>query len=235
VKTAFSYLRVSGRGQIRKGGFPRQRDAIAEYAKANRIRILAEFRDEGVSGTKELQDRDGLADLMAKLQTNGPVDLVLVENASRLARDLMVGEIILRELAKRGAKVIAADPATDLTVGNGDPTRKLIRQVLGAVAEFEKGVLVAKLAAGRRRARKAGKRVEGVKPFGHYTGEAETLERILELSRKPRGRGMKRRTLQVICETLNTEGRKTRYGAEWRPANLSALLVKMKTGKPRLA
>ena len=49
---------------------------------------------------------------------------------------------------------------------------------------------------------------------------------ILALSRKPRSRGMKRQTSQEICGTLNVEGRKTRYGGESRPANLSALLVK---------
>ncbi len=146
----------------------------------------------------------------------------------------MVGEIILRQLTKLGARVIAADSGTDLTAGNGDPTRKLIRQVLGAVSEFEKGVLVAKLAAGRRRAKKAGRRVEGAKPFGHYPGELETLERIRELSRKPRGRGMKGRTLMEICATLNAEGLRPRYGGEWRPANLSALLVRLKS-KPRVA
>jgi hypothetical protein len=44
------------------------------------------------------------------------------------------------------------------------PTAVLVRQVLGAVAEFEKTTLVAKLAAARRRKRIAtGEKVEGRK------------------------------------------------------------------------
>src|SRR6266404_1838086 len=138
---AVSYLRVSGRSQVERDGFPRQRDAIARYAKSQGIEVVNEYRDEGVSGTRELDNREGLRDLLTRIRANG-VRLVLVENATRLARDLMVSEVILRELRDAGVSVIAADSGTDLTVDDDDPTRKLIRQVLGAVAEFEKCVLV---------------------------------------------------------------------------------------------
>ncbi len=58
--------------------------------------------------------------------------------ADRLARDLMVGEVILGEFHALGVSVVAAESGTDLTVGDDDPTRVLIRQVLGAVSQFEK-------------------------------------------------------------------------------------------------
>jgi len=48
----------------------------------------------------------------------------------------MVSEVIVDQLAQLGARVITADGA-DLTNADGDPTRTLIRQVLGAVAQFE--------------------------------------------------------------------------------------------------
>src|SRR5262245_44820986 len=122
---AVSYLRVSGRGQIEGGGFPRQRETVARYAKAVGVELLEEFRDAGVSGTKEFEERDGLSDLIARVRANG-VRLVLVERADRLARDLMVSEVILGEFRKLGVKVIAADSGTDLTAEDGDPTRVLI-------------------------------------------------------------------------------------------------------------
>src|ERR1043165_133253 len=59
--------------------------------------------------------------------------MVLVENATRLARDLMISEIILGEFRKIGVKVISADGGIDLTLGDDDPSGKLIRQMLGAV------------------------------------------------------------------------------------------------------
>ena len=46
---AFSYLRVSGKGQVLGDGFPRQREAIEKYAKASGISIEEEFRDEGIN------------------------------------------------------------------------------------------------------------------------------------------------------------------------------------------
>ena len=98
---AFSYLRVSGKGQIDGDGFKRQAETITRYAKANRIEIAQEFREEGVSGTKDALDRPGLTDIFVAIKANG-VRLVLVENATRLARDLMVSEIILAELRPSG-------------------------------------------------------------------------------------------------------------------------------------
>ena len=64
MKKAFAYLRVSGRGQIDGDGFPRQLRAIKEFATANQIRIAAVFREEGISGTKELENRPALLELM---------------------------------------------------------------------------------------------------------------------------------------------------------------------------
>src|ERR1035437_10709291 len=117
---AFSYLRVSGKGQIDGDGFKRQQDRISKYAKANRLEVVQEFRDEGVSGTKEALERPGLTDLFVAIKANG-VRLVLVENATRVARDLMVSEIILAEFRKLGVKVASADGDVDLTLGNDDP------------------------------------------------------------------------------------------------------------------
>jgi DNA invertase Pin-like site-specific DNA recombinase len=190
----------------------RQSAAIAKYAKQHGLELVDEFRDAGVSGTKDLDNRPGLAALLDRVESNG-VKIVLIENSSRLARDLMVGEVILQQLTSAGCKVIAADSGTDLTADSDDPTRRLIRQVLGAVAEFDRRVTVMKLRAARERKRSRGDRCEGRKPFGSFPGEAETLARIRELRRKPpHGR---RRSLKKICDALNAEGRPTRCGKPW--------------------
>ena len=209
---AVAYLRCSGLGQVDGDTWDRQSAAIAKYAKANGLEVVVEFRDAGVSGTRDLDNRPGLAALLDRIESNG-VRVVLVENATRLARDLMVSEVILQQLTTLGCKVIAADSGTDLTADTDDPTRRLIRQVLGAVAEFDRRVTVMKLRAARERKRSRGERCEGRKPFGTFPGEAETLARIRELRRKPpHGR---RRSLQKVCDALNAEGRATRSGKPW--------------------
>jgi DNA invertase Pin-like site-specific DNA recombinase len=218
---ALAYLRVSGKGQINGDGFPRQLEAIRRYAKAGGIEVIDEFYDEGVSGTKDLDHRDGLSDLMARIRSNG-VRLVLVERPDRLARDLMVSEILLAEFRKLGVQVVAADSGTDLTVSDDDPTRKLIRQVLGAVAEFGKSVLVAKLKAARIRKRRASGRCEGRKPFGMKSGEAETLALIRRLRRKPRGG--ERISFDKVAAKLNAMGVPTRTGKPWLGGTVNGIV-----------
>ena len=123
---AASYLRCSGLGQVGGDTWHRQTAAITKYAKHHGIEVVDEFLDAGVSGTKDLDNRPGLAALLDRVETNG-VKIVLVENATRLARDLMVGEVILQQLTNAGCGVIAADSGTDLTADAGDPTRRLVR------------------------------------------------------------------------------------------------------------
>lgn len=141
------------------------------------------------------------------------VKTVLVETASRLARDLMVQELVLAQFRKAGVRVIAADAGTDLTVADGDPTRKLIRQVLGAFSEFEKATAVLKLRAARERIRRRTGHCEGPKPYGSYPGETALLNRMHELRRKPVK--AKRASFAGIAETLNAEGFCNRAGRPW--------------------
>jgi DNA invertase Pin-like site-specific DNA recombinase len=198
--------------QLTGDGFPRQRDAITRFARANGYRLVDEYRDEGISGTRELEDRPGLATLLDRVEHNH-VRTVLVENASRLARDLMVQEVILAQLMKVGVRVIAADAGTDLTVADGDPTRKLIRQVLGAFAEFEKATAVLKLRAARERIRRRTGHCEGPKFYGSYPGETALLARMRQLRRKPVKAN--RPSYAAIAATLNEEGFTNRAGRPW--------------------
>lgn len=226
---AVSYLRVSGKAQAGadKDGFPRQQEAVAKFAQRNGYEIVDEFRDEGVSGTRDLENRPALAALIDRIASNG-VRVVIVERADRLARDLMIGEVILREFAKHGATVLTAD-GQDLTAGSDDPTRKLIRQVLGAVSEFEKSVLVLKLRAARERKRARGERVEGVKPFGYFPGESVIIDRMRALRRKPKKGD--RKSFAEIAAILNGEGIPTRSGRPWAAQTVGGILRREKKGQ----
>ncbi len=61
---ADAYLRVSGKAQIEGDGFVRQEQAIRQYAAANGYSIEAIFREEGVSGTKAMESRPALLELL---------------------------------------------------------------------------------------------------------------------------------------------------------------------------
>ena len=148
--------------------------------------------------------------------------VVLVENATRLARDLMVGEVILGRFRELGVQVFDAT-GNELTAADGDPTRKLIRQVLGAVAEFEKLVTVLKLRASRERVRRKKGRCEGRKPFGFYPGEAATLREMRRLRRRSPKTG-RRRSCAEVAKELNRLGLPTRSGRPWGASSVWAIL-----------
>lgn len=213
---AFSYLRVSGITQAKGDGIDRQREKIQEYAERNGFEIVQEFRDEGVSGTTEKVDRPGLTDLVDSF--NG-VKVVLIERADRLARDLMVGEILLKEFREKGWKVISVDAGQDLVLGEDeDPTKMLIRHILGALAQWEKTALVRKLRAGRMRKQKAtGRRCGGTMAYGEKDGEAAVVAKIVEF----RKNGMSR---QEIANQLNAEGIKPRVGEKWHLTTIFRIL-----------
>jgi DNA invertase Pin-like site-specific DNA recombinase len=216
---AVSYLRVSSEHQVAGDGFVRQREAVALRARVLGVELVDEYRDEGISGTAPFAERPALAALLERVATNG-VRLVLVEKADRLARDLIEGELILRECRRLGVRVVEAEGGHDLTAGDdGNPTSVLVRQILGAVAQFEKSALVSKLRAARARKRAATGRCEGVKPFGGHAerpDEVATLKRIRDL-RHP-GSGRQRASFVSIAELLNVEGRRPRTAARWTPA-----------------
>ena len=222
---AFSYLRVSGKGQVEGDGFDRQRDTIAKRAKAGGFEVVREFVDAGISGTKDMGERPALSELFAAIMGNG-VRVVLVERADRLARDVMVGEILLGQFREEGVRVIEAESGIDLTADDPDnATATLVRQILSVVAQFEKTSIVAKLRKARARRRAETGRCEGVKPFGTLPGEAGTIERMRQLRRKPIGKA-KRMSFAKIAAVLQAEGFKTRGGRPWAASSVRDILGK---------
>jgi DNA invertase Pin-like site-specific DNA recombinase len=220
MNKAHAYLRVSGKGQVDGDGFTRQLKAIREYAAAHDTKIVTVYREMGVSGTKESADRPAWSELMTALHSNG-VKTVIVEKLDRLARDLMVQETIVADMRKHGFELVSvAEP--DLMAN--DPTRILVRQMMGAVAQYEKSQIVLKLRGARLRKRAKEGRCEGRKPFGYYHGESAAIERMKAL--RATGMGFDR-----IAAQLNGEGVKPRAGERWHGLVVNRIL----TGKARTA
>lgn len=204
--SAFAYVRVSGKGQIKGDGFPRQLEAIKRYAQEHDIRIVRVFEEKGVCGATELENRPALTAMFEALAGDG-TKLVLIEKLDRLARDLMVQEKIIGDLRKRGFDLISVmEP--DLL--QNDASRIMMRQIFGAVAQYEKAMIVGKLRGARQRMKAKTGRCEGRKPYGFHSGEAAVRDRI----RSMRKAGA---ALQSICDALNAENIPTRFGGRWFP------------------
>jgi DNA invertase Pin-like site-specific DNA recombinase len=214
---ALAYLRTSSASNVGGDSDVRQRVAIEGYAKAQGIELVGEYYDAAVSGADPVEMRAGFAAMLDRIESNG-VRLVIVEDASRFARDLVAQELGVLVMQQRGVKVVTAggDNLTETT----DPTRIMMRQIAGAFAQYEKARLVGKLRSARdRKSKEAGKRIEGRKGFKITQPEMiETLHAIkLE---------MPMATLRVIADELATRGFKSRTGKTFAPNQINRLLSK---------
>jgi len=181
----FAYLRVSTKEQLSGGGHDRQLEKIQGFVKEKGWVLLRTLKDQQ-SGSDEFADRAALHELLSLAGVNAAhgVRAIVVERADRIARDLMVQEIFLRECRNKGIFVYAADSGEELVLDGADPTRVLIRQILGALAQWDKAQIVLKLQAGRRKkARDTGVPCGGPKPYGQTPGEQACLDEIFALKK----------------------------------------------------
>ena len=205
---AFGYIRVSGKRPIKGDGFTRQERSISEYAQKHGFKIVKIYKERGVSGA--LRNRPALAELIVDLEQNGHgITTVIVEKLDRIARDLIIQESVIADFHEKDVGLISALEGADFL--DNDPTRKLVRQVLGAIAEYQKALLVAKLRVARQRKKIKSGKCEGRKPYKEAA--PETVALIRKLRRKPRGG--KRKTYQEIADHLNSEGVSTLNGQPW--------------------
>lgn len=207
----FAYLRVSSLGQVQGDGYDRQLLACEAYAAAHGLEIVEVFR-ESMTGTSDLEDRPALAMLLAALEMNG-VKTVIVEKLDRVARDLLIQETIIGDMQKRGY-ILISTMEPDLC--SNDPSRVLVRQIFGAIAEYDRKIIVAKTRAARERIRAKQGKCEGRHAYGDKPGEAEVLAEMRRLAENliPRD----------VCAQLNQSGYRTRYNKPWHPSTVAKIL-----------
>jgi DNA invertase Pin-like site-specific DNA recombinase len=219
-RQAVAYLRTSSAANVGadKDSDKRQRKAIEAHAKAARIEIVETFNDEAVSGADLIETRPGFRAMLERLLSNG-VRTILVETANRFARDLIVQEVGYAMLKARGIELIAADKPDAFL--DDTPTATLLRQVLGAVSQFEKAMLVSKLRGARDRKRATGVKVEGRK--SHAETRPETVELTKRLRRKRPKVGQ--RSYREIAAELRKRGHTNKHGNEFSASAIKSMLA----------
>jgi DNA invertase Pin-like site-specific DNA recombinase len=212
---AIAYLRTSSATNAGpdKDSDKRQRAAIAAFAKAHGYTIVAEIYDAAVSGADPIAERPGFKSMLDRIAGNG-VRCILVESPDRFARDLTVqltGHDFLKSLG------IALIPATapDFFTEDNTPTAVLVRQVLGAIAQFEKTSLVAKLKAARDRKKASTGKCGGRKTY------AEARPEVVALAREMHGQRM---SLRKISAALAARGYMTATGKPYVASAVQAMV-----------
>tara|TARA_R110002050_G_scaffold190867_1_gene325564 strand:- start:501 stop:1217 length:717 start_codon:yes stop_codon:yes gene_type:complete len=208
------YIRTSSLANAEGDSHARQEIACREYAKNHKMKPVIMGIDDGVSGGDHIHTRKGLMDLIGACQERGIIK-ILCEDVSRFSRDMMVQETAYRSLIDKGIQVIPVKTPELFSI-EADPSRTLIRQVMGAFFEFEKNSLVAKLRGARERIRQSGRKCEGRKSLVERYG-TELSDKIRVLNRK----GL---SLRQISKQLFKEGVETEYGNPLQPTQINNIL-----------
>jgi DNA invertase Pin-like site-specific DNA recombinase len=217
-KPAIGYTRTSSAANVGddKDSVTRQRKAIQTYANRAGYRIVAWFDDPAVTGSDTIDSRPGFMAALEMIAGNG-VRTIIVETANRFARDLIVQETGWKRLNADGVTLIAADSPDQFV--DETPTAVLIRQILGAVAQFDKAMTVAKLRGAReRKRRKTGEKVEGRKSYAEVNPEMVVLARKLSEQRP-------RLSLRQISARLSAAGYRTPKGNPYSASAVQSMLT----------
>jgi DNA invertase Pin-like site-specific DNA recombinase len=212
---ALGYVRVSTTDQAERGhGLDIQRQGIREYCRVHRLVLLEIIGDEGLSGARGLQGRPGLAEALRRIE-NDEASVLVLYRLDRLARDLLLQETVVERLRMGGASVISV---SEPDVDSHEPTRILIRQVLGAISQYEKSLLKARMAAGRRLKAARGGFTGGIPRFGYCVvrHEYEPLEKEQKIVFRIRAERAEGATLQAIADRLNADGLHAKLGGRWQ-------------------
>jgi DNA invertase Pin-like site-specific DNA recombinase len=204
-------------GGADKDSEKRQRAAIEAFAKRVGADMVAWFFDPAVSGADPIETRPGFSALLDRLETNG-VHTVVVEDASRFARDLVTQELGLLALINRGVQVLTAN-GDDLT-DTSDPSRVMMRQIAGSFAQYEKARVVAKLRAARERVREARGKCEGRKSYLERDPELVAHAKRLH-RRSPKGH---RRSLRDVAGELASLGYVNKRGRQYSASCIRSMV-----------
>jgi DNA invertase Pin-like site-specific DNA recombinase len=227
-----AYLRVSTQGQAIQGdSIPAQEEACRAWAEQHGHEVVLVEADEGLSGTLSAEDRPGLTSALLAI-TDGGADGLVIRDLDRIARKLHVQEAVLGHVWASGGRVF--DLSGEILQDDpDDPMRTFLRQVRGAAAQLEAGVIRTRLRDGRKRRARAGHYIGGFqRKYGFrlvpgdggrhdwepVEAEQEVIERIKELRRTPG------QTLRSIAAALEGEGIASPSGGErWHEMTLSRI------------
>ena len=140
----FAYARVSTTGQTTENQI-QEIEAAGFHVEPRRIVT------ETVSGSTAIAQRQGFAKLMDRLEAG---DVLIVTKLDRLGRDAIDVSLTVKALAGMGVRVhCLALGGVDLTSSAGTMTMN----VLNAVAQFERDLLIERTQSGLKRAKAEGK------------------------------------------------------------------------------
>ena len=165
---------------------------LRDIAEKKGLIVAQEFTDEGVSGAKGRDQRKGF-DRLIKGAVKKEFDTILVWSVDRLGRSLQDLVSFLNDVHSVGCDLYIHQSGIDTST----PSGKMMFQMCGVFAEFERGMIRERVVAGQKRAVSQGKHI------GRPTKmNPEMEQKIIEM--KEGGLGVQRiaKSLGVGCGTI---------------------------------
>jgi DNA invertase Pin-like site-specific DNA recombinase len=188
---AFAYVRASTVEEVRQGSNERQKEAIRQYTGQNGYELEI-FEDKAKSG-KNTQRPE--FERMLKSLDRRP-QIVIVSKIDRFARSLSDLLRTLEYLDQNGVGFVSVnDPGIDTTTPNG----RLLLQILGAFAEFERNMINSRTKAGREQAQSRGVKF-GRPALKTRNGTFIDQRKVMELKQK----GLSARAIAKSLECSTT-------------------------------
>ena len=144
------YLRVSQDSQTVEN----QRLVLTEVAERSGWSVVATFADEGISGAAGRERRPGY-DALLRAIARREVDMAAAWSVDRLGRSLPDLVAFLSEVRAAGCDLYLHQQAIDTST----PAGRMMFQLLGVFAEFERAIITSRILAGQARARAKGVRM----------------------------------------------------------------------------
>ena len=149
-RKAVIYSRVSTNEQTVKN----QLKVLREAAEKRGLEVVREISDEGISGAKGRDERQGFDELI-KGSISKDWTQILVWDVSRLGRSLQDLVSFLNEIHSVNCDLYIHQSGIDTST----PSGKMMFQMLGVFSEFERGMIRERVIAGQQRAKAEGKHI----------------------------------------------------------------------------
>jgi DNA invertase Pin-like site-specific DNA recombinase len=134
---AVIYLRVSSTGQVKTDynaegiSIPAQREACLRKARDLGVTVIDEYVEPGRSAM-EMTKREAFQQMLARVRSQGDVNVIIIYQLSRMARNRYDDAIVMADLRKRGVTLVSATEAIDDT-----PVGQLMHGILATFNEYQ--------------------------------------------------------------------------------------------------
>ncbi len=220
---AVAYCTVSTENKREEQTIDLQVEQIGKYCLENKIQLVQVFKDDGVSGSNDIENRIGLPDMFDFLEKNKDITLVIIYKLDRLARDLYLQEHIIKQLDKLNVQLVSTK---EKDLESNDPMRKGFRQFMGLISEMEKSFITMRMTAGRNRKALQGGYAGGRVPLGYEIKDSQlvvssedspTIKLVFKLKKR-------KMTLGQIARYLTENNIPTAKGGKWYSGTVKYIL-----------